>query len=148
MDIEKMADLEMLLREINHQINLYTRCFLNEKGITMSRFWVMNKLSLDKPITMKDLQKQLLLAPATLTGLIDNLVEDNLVKRWRDDNDRRLVYLTLTPEGHKLLNDILQYRISIFEKSLKNFDEVDIEKINDDLRLILNRIKKTADELP
>lgn len=146
--MEKLADLEMLLREINHQINLYTRCFLNEKGITMSRFWVMNKLSLDKPITMKDLQKQLLLAPATLTGLIDNLVEDNLVKRWRDDADRRLVYLALTPEGHRLLKEILQYRISIFENSLKNFEKVNIEQINDDLRMILNRIKKTKDELP
>lgn len=148
MDTKILAELEMLLREINHQINLYTRCFLNEKGITMSRFWVMNKLSLDKPITMKDLQKQLLLAPATLTGLIDNLVDDMLVKRWRDDTDRRLVYLTLTPEGHKLLNDILQCRISIFENSLKNLDEINIEQINDDLRLILNRIKKTTDELP
>ncbi|MDI3481236.1 MAG: hypothetical protein PWQ97_891 [Tepidanaerobacteraceae bacterium] len=148
MNMEKLADLEMLLREINHQINLYTRCFLNEKGITMSRFWVMNKLSLDKPITMKDLQKQLLLAPATLTGLIDNLVEDNLVKRWRDDADRRLVYLALTPEGHRLLKEILQYRISIFENSLKNFEKVNIEQINDDLRMILNRIKKTKDELP
>jgi DNA-binding MarR family transcriptional regulator len=148
LDTKILAELEMLLREINHQINLYTRCFLNEKGITMSRFWVMNKLSLDKPITMKDLQKKLLLAPATLTGLIDNLVDDMLVKRWRDDNDRRLVYLTLTPEGHKLLSDILQCRISIFENSLKNLDEINIEQINDDLRLILNRIKKTTDELP
>jgi len=147
MDMKSIADLEMLLREINHALNLYTRCFLNEKGITMSRFWVMNKLSLDKPITMKDLQKHLLLAPATLTGLIDNLVDDRLVKRWRDDTDRRLVYLALTPEGHKLLNDILQYRISIFENSLKNLDEINVEQINDDLRLILNRIEKTTDKL-
>lgn len=146
MDNKDIADLEMLLREINHALNLYTRCFLNKKGITMSRFWVMNKLSLDKPITMKELQRHLLLAPATLTGLIDNLAYDGLVKRWRDDTDRRLVYLALTPEGQKLLNDILHYRTSIFQNSLKGLDQLNIGQINGDLRLILSRIEKTADK--
>lgn len=53
----------------------------------------MNKLSADNPITMKELQRRLLLAPGTLTGLVDNLVNDGLVERWRDETDRRLVYL-------------------------------------------------------
>lgn len=142
---EDIIELEMLFREINHKINLCTRCYLNEKGITMSRFWVMNKLSFDKPITMKDLQKKLLLAPATLTGLIDNLVNDKLVKRWRDNVDRRLVYLTLTKEGQELLNDILQYRASIFMDSLKDIEALNIEGLNHDLALILDRLNKKFD---
>ncbi|HCD09293.1 MAG TPA: MarR family transcriptional regulator, partial [Thermoanaerobacter sp.] len=81
MKLGYIDNLEMFLREINHILNLYTRSYLNEKNITMARFWVMNKLSADNPITMKELQRRLLLAPGTLTGLVDNLVSDGLVER-------------------------------------------------------------------
>ena len=142
MEITHIGNLEMLLREINHILNLYTRSYLNEKNITMARFWVMNKLSVDNPITMKELQRKLLLAPGTLTGLVDNLVSDGLVKRWRDETDRRLVYLVLTHEGDRLLKDILKYRVSILANILEKIDGLDVERLNSDLRLIWNQLKE------
>ncbi|EGD53151.1 transcriptional regulator, MarR family [Thermoanaerobacter ethanolicus JW 200] len=142
MEITHIGNLEMLLREINHILNLYTRSYLNEKNITMARFWVMNKLSVDNPITMKELQRRLLLAPGTLTGLVDNLVSDGLVKRWRDETDRRLVYLVLTHEGDRLLKDILKYRVSILANILEKIDGLDVERLNSDLRLIWNQLKE------
>jgi len=142
MKLGYIDNLEMFLREINHILNLYTRSYLNEKNITMARFWVMNKLSADNPITMKELQRRLLLAPGTLTGLVDNLVSDGLVERWRDETDRRLVYLKLTQEGDKLLKEILQYRTSILANILEKIDGLDVERLNRDLRLIWNQLKE------
>ncbi|SDG63274.1 transcriptional regulator, MarR family [Thermoanaerobacter thermohydrosulfuricus] len=142
MKLGYIDNLEMFLREINHILNLYTRSYLNEKNITMARFWVMNKLSADNPITMKELQRRLLLAPGTLTGLVDNLVSDGLAERWRDETDRRLVYLKLTQEGDKLLKEILQYRTSILANILKKIDGLDVERLNRDLRLIWNQLKE------
>jgi len=142
MKLGYIDNLEMFLREINHILNLYTRSYLNEKNITMARFWVMNKLSADNPITMKELQRRLLLAPGTLTGLVDNLVSDGLVERWRDETDRRLVYLKLTQAGDKLLKEILQYRTSILANILKKIDGLDVERLNRDLRLIWNQLKE------
>ncbi|MGF7396942.1 hypothetical protein PGH24_03840 [Thermoanaerobacterium thermosaccharolyticum] len=57
MDTE-IKSLEYLLREINHKMNLVTKNYLNSKNITMSRFWVLNKLHSDEAITMKQLQSQ------------------------------------------------------------------------------------------
>lgn len=142
MESVNIGNLEMLLREVNHILNLYTRSYLNEKNITMARFWVMNKLSADNPITMKELQRRLLLAPGTLTGLVDNLVSDRLVERWRDETDRRLVYLKLTQEGDKLLKEILQYRTSILANILEKIDGLDVEQLNSDLMLIWNQLKE------
>ncbi|HHY80820.1 MAG TPA: MarR family transcriptional regulator [Thermoanaerobacter sp.] len=142
MKLGYIDNLEMFLREINHILNLYTRSYLNEKNITMARFWVMNKLSADNPITMKELQRRLLLAPGTLTGLVDNLVSDGLVERWRDETDRRLVYLKLTQAGDKLLKEILQYRTSILANILEKIDGLDVERLNRDLRLIWNQLKE------
>ncbi|QSZ28293.1 MarR family transcriptional regulator [Aceticella autotrophica] len=106
----------------------------------MSRFWVLNKLSLDNPITMSQLQKELLLSPGTLTGLIDNLVEDNLVKRWRDDNDRRLVFLLLTDKGYNLLEEILHYRTTLLS-NIPAEKNIDITLLNNNLKEILSVLK-------
>ncbi|AFK87080.1 MULTISPECIES: MarR family winged helix-turn-helix transcriptional regulator [Thermoanaerobacterium] len=131
--------LEYLLREINHRMNLVTRNYLNNKEITMSRFWVLNKLSQDEAITMKQLQSQLLLSSSTLTGLIDNLVADDLVYRWRDDKDRRLVFLKLTEKGAVLLNEILEYRTKMLKKIVDMCgDSIDIDTLNKNLKTLLN----------
>lgn len=143
MELKDVSDLEMLLREINHILNLHTRSYLNEKNITMARFWVLNKLSLNDPISMKELRKRMVLAPATLTGLVDNLVNDGLVERWRDETDRRLVYLILTQKGDKLLKDILEYRASILANILEKIDKINLAYLNDNLKLILNQLKES-----
>jgi DNA-binding MarR family transcriptional regulator len=44
---------------------------------------------------------------ATMTGLIDTLERDGLVKRVRDANDRRMMSVNLTPKGWKFLGKIL-----------------------------------------
>lgn len=136
-----IQELESLLRQINSQINIYTRRYLAERGLTMARFWVMNKLSPDKPLTMGDLQKELCLSPGTLTGLVDGLVEGNNIRRWRDHDDRRLVYLTLTPQGKELLEGVINYRVSILQSFLKDQKKVEIKLLNNSLQYILEQLK-------
>lgn len=139
--------LEYLLREINHEMNLVTRCYLNNKGITMSRFWVLNKLKHDKPTTMKELQRKLLLSPGTLTGLIDNLVDDEFVERWRDSADRRLVFLKLTDKGENFLNNILEFRSSKLKDVINNGFNVNINNLNENLEELLKLIEKSDTNL-
>ena len=43
---------------------------------------------------------------ATMTGIIDRLVEQGLVERWRHPEDRRKVLVRLTEAGHLSLNDV------------------------------------------
>ncbi|MGB9802377.1 MarR family winged helix-turn-helix transcriptional regulator [Desulfofundulus sp.] len=133
--------LEYLLRQINLLLNHYTRTYLNERGLTIARFWVLSNLSLEQPLTMGELQRRLLLAPGTITGLVDRLVEEGLVQRWRDEVDRRLVFLKLTPAGKKFLAEILQLRYSILEKALPD-DNTDIKRLNRDLYTIFKNVRK------
>ena len=44
---------------------------------------------------------------ATMTGLIDTLERDSLVKRAPDEKDRRMMTVSLTPKGTALLNKML-----------------------------------------
>ena len=44
---------------------------------------------------------------ATMTGLVDTLERDGLVRRVPDQNDRRMMIVDLTPKGERRLMDIL-----------------------------------------
>jgi DNA-binding MarR family transcriptional regulator len=44
---------------------------------------------------------------ATMTGLLDGLVKDGLIRRNPDRNDRRKLYLKLTDKGRGVLEAIL-----------------------------------------
>jgi DNA-binding MarR family transcriptional regulator len=81
-------------------------------NISQGRFVVL-MLLLNKsthcphPRTPAELADMSRVTRATMTGLIDTLERDGLVKREPDLNDRRMMSVNLTPKGHALLEKIL-----------------------------------------
>jgi DNA-binding MarR family transcriptional regulator len=43
------------------------------------------------------------LHPSTITGLIDRLEKKSYVERERDQKDRRVIYVQLTPKGRRIV---------------------------------------------
>ena len=139
-DISGVRELESLLQQIFMQINQRVRCYLAKKNLSPSRYWLINNLSTDQPLMMGDLQKRMGLSSATLTGLVDGLVETNLVHRWRDDNDRRVVFLTITPTGASLRADVNQYRSQLLISALAG-QQIDFDSLNATLNIVLSHLK-------
>ena len=131
--MDNLKKLESLLWQISQQINLHTKHFLANNGLTMARFIALAKMDTDKPITMGELNRRTSLAPGTLTGHIDSLVESGLVKRWRDESDRRAVYLAPTAKGQELLKQIFAFRVSLLEEALADHQDLDLTSLNCDL---------------
>jgi DNA-binding MarR family transcriptional regulator len=86
--------------------------FFNEHNMSSGRFTVL-MLLYDKlrgepiPQTPADLAGKAGVTRATITGLVDTLERDGLVKREHDSGDRRMMLVHLTPKGHAALRDIL-----------------------------------------
>ncbi|WP_024520528.1 MarR family transcriptional regulator [Bradyrhizobium sp. Tv2a-2] len=57
-------------------------------------------------MTVNDLAEQLLLKPQTAVELADRLEDAGLVRRERDDVDRRRVFLSLTAKANRLLEKL------------------------------------------
>lgn len=85
---------------------------LAKHGISPGRFMVM-MLLMDKrtgcPRTCApaELADHCRVTRATMTGLVDTLERDGLVKREADPTDRRMLLVSLTPKGHVLLDKIM-----------------------------------------
>ena len=73
---------------------------------------------------------------AAITRILDRLEAKRLVKRVRSKVDRRLVNLSLTGEGKKILPHLPEVSVSVMNELLKDFSGMDVER----LKLYLRRI--------
>ncbi len=142
----RINELEHLLWSLNQTLNQATRICIAEKGLSMPRFWALRRLSIDKPSTTGELQRRLYLAPATITGLVDGLVDKGLVARCRDYDDRRVVLLKLTKAGKALVDEILEYRVNKLRVALGNLENVDVADLNAILDCLSGLLQQSLQE--
>ncbi len=57
---------------------------------------------------MTELAQECGLALSSMTGVIDRLVAKNCVRRTRDEEDRRKVFVDLDRKGKKVYQDLLE----------------------------------------
>lgn len=76
----------------------------------------------------------------TLTGIVDRLIDDNLVARVRDIEDRRVVQVTLTPQGEERLSRVEGVRREEMGRMLEQFSEGQLADLEGLLRLLVASI--------
>ncbi|WP_434024788.1 MarR family transcriptional regulator [Neobacillus mesonae] len=82
---------------------------------------------------------------SAITAIINRMADRNLIDRTRDENDRRVVYLTLTKEGIELYQKAQEKIRLLVESIITQFEEPDITAFIDTyekLADVLNNKKK------
>lgn len=127
-------------------INLiYTTNWLNSRkvellrpyGISPQQYNVLRILrgSNPEPLSVLSIKERMLDKTPNTTRLIDKLLSKKLVSRTRYENDRRVVFVTITDSGIRLMGEL---------DSLIEDNELPIMKWDDDLA---NQISDALDEL-
>lgn len=73
-------------------------------GIPPHDMYILERIHLNKTMTIKELSLQYNIPPSTLTGILDRLEDKNLVQRLRTHADRRAVELAVTDKGNILVD--------------------------------------------
>jgi len=77
------------------------------------------------PLPMRGLAEQLDVSQASATGLVDRMEQRGLVTRERDAVDRRVVRVTLTPQGEALMAGLAAERRDTLSRLLGALSEDD-----------------------
>ena len=76
--------------------------------ITMQQLKVLTMIAIDpERATGHELAGQLKVSVASMSGLVDRLVEHGMVSRLEDPTDRRVRRLSVTPEGSATIRNLL-----------------------------------------
>jgi DNA-binding MarR family transcriptional regulator len=114
---------------------------LTEHGISHGRFgvlmllWRSNQPRLNEatddadcvagPRTPAELADAAGVTRATMTGLVDTLERDGLVKREPDPNDRRMMSVVLTTKGEKFLHNFLPGHFKLISRLMATLTEAE-----------------------
>lgn len=83
-------------------------------GITVSQFQALvalKRLS-PKPLTAAEVMRHSVLTSGSVTSMIDQLQGKGLVEKSQDGTDRRVARISLTEKGRRLIEPLLQARLS------------------------------------
>lgn len=79
--------------------------------------------------TATDLARNICHDAGSLTRLIDQMVERGLVSRERDEADRRVVRLALTPRGHKTVEALAPRLMEFWNSLLGAFSREEVDTL-------------------
>jgi MarR family 2-MHQ and catechol resistance regulon transcriptional repressor len=86
-------------------------------GLTISQFGVLETLYHLGPMCQGEISAKLLKSTGNITLVIDNLEKQGLIRRVRDQEDRRMVMIYLTPKGEELIKEIFpRHMVSIVDE--------------------------------
>ncbi|MBI5021313.1 MAG: MarR family transcriptional regulator [Ignavibacteriales bacterium] len=75
-------------------------------GLTEPQFGVIECLGHLGPLKLNELSKKMIVTAGNITCVIDNLQKEHLVERIKNNKDRRVIVVRLTPKGQKLFKSI------------------------------------------
>ena len=91
-------------------------------GLTCSQFDVIATLGDTEGMTCKELSEKTLVTKGTLTGVLDRLETKGLIVRVPSREDRRSIFIRLTPKGDALFQKVfaahIRYMKPYFERAL------------------------------
>ncbi|WP_071395961.1 MarR family winged helix-turn-helix transcriptional regulator [Bacillus tuaregi] len=128
-----VANIEKDLRYISGIIKQKGRELLNDYSITLPQFIALQWLFDEGDMTIGELSTKMYLAFSTTTDLIDRLEKNDLVKRVRDENDRRVVRVHLLLEGKKLIDEVIKKRQVYLMELFKEYSQEDLVQIQNNL---------------
>lgn len=117
------------------------------KGVSIppSHMKVIFYLSKKKSMSVSDVARCIDISKPNMTPIIDKLINEGLVNRYTDPDDRRKIKIELTEKAHKFLKDKkCEIKNNLLQK-ISTLDEEDLYKLDitiKDMYDILIKLKK------
>jgi DNA-binding MarR family transcriptional regulator len=119
--VTQLANLLLQLRRVQHQSEA---AFIASLGsLNLQELNVLNCIGDNQPSIMSDIAKKLALSLSSITVIVDKLVKLDLVSRTRSEQDRRIVYGSLTAEGKKIYQLQIDYLHTVLAKVLASLSD-------------------------
>lgn len=99
-------------------------------------------LNQNKKTSMGDIAEYFQIELSSATSLLNNLCDHKLVKRYDDEQDRRLVRITLTDKGKTLFEQAIKERRKKIEKILSYLSKKEKTELLTILKTLNNRLQK------
>jgi DNA-binding MarR family transcriptional regulator len=127
-----VATYELLM---HHVASTHAPEFL-EVGVTMSQAKVLYLVQAEPDLRMSDLSARLGVSLSTVSGVVDRLVDQDLLTRRDDPADRRHVVLRITDAGSTQLQLFRELNAGQFRLLLSHIGDADLAVVERGLNIL------------
>ena len=129
---------EIFMQRSMHGFIQYAR----EKGLRLSVIGALHHLRKPGHVGVSDLGEHLSVSSAAASQMLDRLVEEGLIIREEDPEDRRMKRITLTETGSRILDESVAARIEWLCDLIDRFSEEEKEQLIIAFRLMIKRAQE------
>ena len=144
---DQAAQTYYQLRIVYNLLDKVGAANIESYGVRTAYYGVLYALRGGKAITPSQLRHFVLSGVSNMTSLIDRMVRDGLVRRQRDEQDRRKVFISLTERGEEASRLVVARHVDWLKKTMAVFDEQGLEQFNRLLGLLWQEVCSQAGEL-
>ncbi|UJH92349.1 MarR family transcriptional regulator [Antarcticibacterium sp. 1MA-6-2] len=121
----------------------YAQKQLKDAGfsVTIDQWLVLRNIQENPSINQQELSLKVFKDSASVTRIIQLLVQSNLLQRQVNGDDRRRNYLSVTPKGAKVLRDVQGIVLNNRATALEGISQEELQSMRRSLQKIIDNVK-------
>jgi len=112
-----------------------------DQGVTLQQWVVMMHIRDGLALTVADLCRELHHDSGAMTRLIDQLEQRQLIERRRNPQDRRVIELSLTDSGNKVITKLIAVVTDALNVTLEDFTRDEVKMLKSLLCKLIGRLE-------
>ena len=134
--------IDPLIRKLMDGFHSLVRNMLKEEEVSLAQYYTLHLIKAESCIRMRDVRDNLCVSAPYATGIIDKLVKNGFIERYRGKDDRRVVRVKLTDKGEKVIRDLNNKKAQFYTKLLKDMNRRDKKTMSDGLSLLVSSLSR------
>ena len=139
-DVDKIVETIVYLYTESRRL---TKEVARAQNLTGPQLTVVKMLQHLGDLSLSELSERIRAGNSTVSGIIDRMEREELVKRVRSKEDRRVVHIKLTEKGRELAKSVPIQPMEIFQAAIASLEPDELTTV---LR-ILTKLARRVDEL-
>src|SRR2546421_381847 len=136
----------LLMMKAMQAITRYALANLEETGLGLSDFAVLEALLHKGPLPVNVIGPKVNLTPGSISVAVDRLVAKGLVSRVECSRDRRVRLVHLTPHGKRVIAPVFRAHAATMEKVFAGLSRDELRQFEQQLKRIGRQAESLLDE--
>lgn len=138
-----IAQLQNLLPATKRLMHTRSHALLKQYELSNAEFELFFALHCSEELpSSKDLAASMRLSPGAISQLVDKLVDTGYVQRLPDENDRRIIRLSLTATGKRIAKEIQQNKQVFLSHVLSELNQEELAAMISAHHKIIDKLQK------
>ncbi len=126
---KEVKELTENLGEIMKYIHQRSYHKMNDKCVYPGQPKLLSRIKANEGITQKELSEKSFVKPSTITEMLRKLEANDYIYRMPDENDKRVMRVYLTPEGHKFAAYAEEFINSVIDQLFSGLNEDELNQL-------------------